>query len=79
MTKLEKMSYMENDTIGYWSALGGIEVKHITWDAEAYAIVVANAWSGKRSVHRCKIYNDINGAYIKLNGRVYRFDECLRA
>lgn len=72
---MKKAEIIEMPTIGYWSALGGLEVKTIEYDINDYCLCVSGAWSSKKTAHRVKIYN---GDYIKLHGYRFKFDECLR-
>ena len=77
MRKDEKQMYLRNKAIGYWSACGGVELLDINYDINDYAIIVLNAWSGKKSVHRVKIYYG-NRDYITIHGYRLYFDECIR-
>lgn len=78
MTKSEKQNYLNKNSIGYWSALGGAELKHIEYDINDYAIVVINAWGGKKSVHKLKIYYGSKRDYINIHDYRLYFDECIR-
>lgn len=77
MKKQEKQMYLRNKAIGYWSVHGGVELLDINYDINDYAIIVLNAWSGKKSVHRVKIYYG-NRDYITIHGYRLYFDECIR-
>lgn len=77
MKKTEKQYYLTLPAVGYWSEYGGIEVKEIQYGIEDYVIVVSNAWSGKRTVHRVVIHYGEN-PYMILHGRRHYFSECLR-
>lgn len=70
-------NYSKMETKGYWSALGGLELKDILYGIEDYALVVSGTWVGKPKSHKLKIYYG-HRPYIKLNGYVFPFDECLR-
>ena len=77
MTKSEKQNYLNKKSVGYWSVLGGAELKHIEYDINDYAIIVIGAWSNKKSVHRLKIYYGKRD-YITIHGYRLYFDECFR-
>lgn len=64
----------EHKLLGYWSALGGVEVYYV--DDET-CICVSNAWYGKKSYHAIKIRYNSRGAYIVLHGTRLYFDECI--
>ena len=78
MTAQEKNNYLEQTTIGYWSACGGMEVKKCEFGIYDYIIFVANAWHGNKSVHRCKIYYNDGQDYIKFKGDRYYINDCIR-
>lgn len=82
MTEKEKQYYLNCRTLGYWSADDGIEVKKIEYGIEDYMIVVSGSFTGNRRVHKVKINSaeDRFGyrAYIKINGKRYYTDECIR-
>lgn len=68
------------NTIGYWSALGGIEVKEIRYEIDDKIVCVSNAWYGKPKTHTVRIYYTQNGRpYINLYGLRFHLDECIRA
>ena len=77
MTKSEKQNYLNKKSVGYWSNMSGAELKDIIYDNNDYAVVVIGAWSGKKSVHRLKIYYGKRD-YITIHGYRLYFDECLR-
>lgn len=78
MNRTEKQHYLDAPCIGYWSEYGGIELKEITYGINDYAVVVANAWSGNRNVHRVAIHYKEDDAYIIVGHRRYHFNECIR-
>jgi len=80
MTNETKRKIKEEKTIGYWSVLGGLELKKIEYGIEDYAFVVSGAWNGKRNVHKLKIKQSRLGdyVYIQLGNTKYYFDECIR-
>lgn len=79
MTKLEKLLQMK--TIGYWSAIGGVEVKEIKEeDCETYVYCISNAWSGEKQAHRVKVNTTVSGEfYVVVHGYRLKMSECLRA
>lgn len=86
MTREEKKSIIENSSIlGYWSSLGGVEVRKIEDTPDGIKFYVkANAWYGCPTYHIRKVSTQFSndGAHkdnIKVyNQRLY-LDECLRA
>lgn len=72
---MKKNEIIGMPTIGYWSALGGLEVKEIEYGIDDYCLCVSGAWGGAKTAHRVKIYD---GNCIKLHGYRFKFDECLR-
>ena len=77
MTRAEKQEYLNKNSVGYWSALDGAELKGIEYGINDYAIVVIGAWCGKKSVHMVKIYYGKRD-YINIHGCRLYFDECIR-
>lgn len=76
MTKSEKIEYLFKDSLGYWSALNGAELKGIKND---YAIVVINSWYNisNKSVHRVKIHYG-KREYIIIHGYKLYFNDFVR-
>ena len=79
MTNKTKVLIDNMTTIGYWSELGGVEVKDIILGIEERAICISNAWYGKRSYHNvCINYTKSDRPYIKIHNHRLYLDECLR-
>lgn len=78
MTKKEKEAYINKKTIGYWSALSGLEVKEIIHGIEDYCICVSGAWCGNYTVHKAIIHYETERPYIKIKGIRFHFDECIK-
>lgn len=78
MTNAEKNYYINKEYEGYYSGYGGIEIKEIQYGIEDYVVFVANAWYGKKSVHKAKIYYNSDSTYFKFAGHRIKFSECLR-
>lgn len=78
MNKTERVHIDDMPTVGYWSCLGGVEVKEIQYGIEDYIVYISNAWNGSRSYHRVKINYDGKRFYITLHGQRLYLDECLR-
>lgn len=78
MTKQEKQNYLNKKSIGYWSALGGAELKEFIYDINDYAVIVIGAWCSQKSVHRVKINYGNKRDYIVINGCRLYIDECIR-
>ena len=76
-TRQEKRELDNLPTIGYWSALGGVEVKKVEYGIEDYIVCISNAWGGKKAYHRVRIkythakdsreYIDIEGTKLYLD------------
>lgn len=77
-TRLEILSEMK--TIGYWSAIGGVEVKEIKDEGyETYVYCISNAWGGKKQAHRVKVNTTVGGSsYVVIHGYRLNMNECLR-
>ena len=54
MTKREICE--SHEPIAYFSGLGGLEVRHIECGINDYLYLIADAWNGKKSYHKCKIH-----------------------
>lgn len=84
MGKYEKQALIESmPIIGYWSCLGGVEVRHIEDSIDGTRLYVkANAWHGKPSYHILKVLSRFTQTdtvnYISLFGYHLRLDECIR-
>ena len=68
-------------TIGYWSLLGGVEVKKIEYDIEDYVVCIVGAWIGQSRLYRVPIkYTHSKDArpYIFVGHSKLYLDECLR-
>lgn len=76
MTKAEKQAAIESKTVGYWSVLGGVELKRIEYGITDYAVCVTGTFAGKPSVHRLKVRF---GDYVVLYGNRLYFADCIRA
>lgn len=76
MTKKEICT--SKDSFAYWSGCGGVEFKHIEHGTTDYIYCVANAWHGKKSYHKLKIYYSITDSYVKLHGYKIWFGDCIR-
>ena len=84
MTNYKKQQIIENmPIIGYWSCLGGVEVRHIEDTIDGTKLYIkANAWHGKPSYHILKVLHRFTQKdtvdYISLFGYHLRLDECIR-
>ena len=83
---IERKNEIENSpVIGYWSCLGGVEVRKIEYTPEGILFwIKANAWCGKPTYHIRKVIEQFsNDGPHRDNVRVYNhrlyLDECLRA
>ena len=75
---MEKSKAMEKKSVGYWSTLGGVELKDIEYGIDDYALVVSGAWIGKQKMHRLKIHYTVDDGYIRVYGLRLHFSDCLR-
>ena len=83
MTKTEKLEIIDMPPVGYWSALGGVEVKKIEHGFEDRCICVSNAWhsgSDAKGVHKLKIRYDYkkDDSFVIIFGKQLYFSECIR-
>lgn len=80
MTKAEKNGVLTLPTMAYYSGFAGIEIKNIGYECdETYIIYVAGAWCNNKTVHRTKVYYNLNGnAYILYKGIRIPLNECIR-
>lgn len=77
MTKIDK--YKAMPTLGYWSALNGVEVKEFHLGSDEKVTVIANAWGGQKSVHTVKVnYNKAGEAYIIVCRTTPYLRDCIR-
>lgn len=77
---MKKTDMREMRTIGYWSALGGVEVKNIDGNREQLWCVTA-VWSGGgcNNCHKVKIqYNAKGEPYIRLFNQRFYLSDCIR-
>ena len=69
--------YRDMPTVGYWSDMGGVEVKEIQYGLDDYALVVAGTMSSSPTSHKLKIYYNNTEPYIRLHGRRLKFSDCM--
>ena len=69
---------LNNDSFAYYSGFGGLEFKKIEYGIENYIYCVSGAWTGKKSYHKLKVYNNNNGSYFKLHGYKIPLSDCIR-
>ena len=68
-----------NKTFGYYSGFGGIELKEFDYSINDSVYFVANAWYGKKSYHKARIYIGTNDhAYFIFKGVKISLDECIK-
>lgn len=79
-TRLEKATIEEMKTVGYWSALGGVEVKSVEHGTEDYVICVANSWYGHHTYHKLRVYYlpSTSRPYISIDNHRLYLDQCIR-
>lgn len=66
---MNKFKILGKKSVGYWSALNGLEVKEI---GEDYVECVSGAWNGHKQVAHCvKIRHNTKGDYIRLGGYTF--------
>lgn len=79
MMKSEKIKALQADSIAYISSCGGVEIKYILHGLDDYAVIVAGAWTGCKTVHRLKInYTAAGVPFIRLHGYTLPLSEAIR-
>ena len=73
MTK--KQICESKNSFAYYSALGGIEAKHIEYGICDYLYVVSGAWTNNKRYHKLKIHYTDKSPYIILHGYKCSMDE----
>ena len=76
MTKREICD--EHCTVAYYSGLGGVEVRHISYGINDFIYLIAGAWSNNKSYHKLKIHYGHKYAYIKLHGYRCRLSDFIK-
>ena len=65
--------------LGYWSALGGVEVFCIEHGIDVYVYCQSNCLHGKRADHKIKVETTAAGDFfIRLYGVRLYMSECIR-
>lgn len=67
-----------NHSFAYWSGCGGVELKRVEYGVNDYIYCISNAWSGKKSYHRLKVYHDNDGGFLVLHGYKIPLNECIK-
>ena len=68
----------DRPTIAYYSGLGGVEVRHISYGINDFIYLIAGAWSNSKSYHKLKIHYGNKYAYIKLYGYRCRLSDFIK-
>lgn len=79
MKKTEKNDAIIMKAFAYYSGFGGLELKKIEYGIDDYIIYTDGAFTGKKTAHKSKVYNDSNGAYFRYYNNKIRFSDCIRA
>lgn len=74
----KKQVCLNNESIAYYSACGGIEIKKIEYGIDDYVYCVSNAWNSKKRYHKVKIYYNGDNNYFMVRGYKIPLDECIR-
>ena len=75
----KKQMCLNNKSFGYYSGLGGLELKHIEYGINDYVYCVSGAWCNNKSYHKVKINYDSKGnPYIMVHGYKVPFEEIIR-
>lgn len=73
---------MNKPSLGYWSCLGGVEVKEIIYDIEDYVVVVTNSFNTlpyKKHLTKLLVkYNKNVDPFISFNGYKLYMADCIR-
>lgn len=79
MTQKARKAMLQQPTIGYTDALGGIAVKRIEYGINDYVTYVVGTMCTKPSVHSRKIMHSVKkGAYFVHNGHAVYLADCMR-
>ena len=84
LTDIEKRQLDKLPTIGYWSALGGVEVKKVEHGDVDYLICRVPSWKREPTYHRVKVqYPNVKGVeprpFIVIHYEKFYLDECTRS
>ena len=82
LTDYEKRFIDSMPTIGYWSALGGVELKKVEHGIDDYYTCVVRNWRSKPTYHRVKVqYTDVKYVepkpYIVLHYQILYLHDCI--
>ena len=79
---MNKRTYcLENETIGYYSGWGGIEIHGMEYECgEDYVYFVGGAWGSTPSYHKAKVQYTLTGnPYFNYRSHRIPLSECLRS
>lgn len=84
LTDNEKRAIDALPTIGYWSALGGVELKRIEHGIEDYCICRVGSWKSKPTYHRVRVqYPNVKRVeprpFIVINYEKFYLEDCIRS
>ena len=68
----------EHRTLAYYSGLGGLEVRHISYGINDFIYLIAGTRSDKKSYHKLKIHYEHKYTYIKLYGYRCRLSDFIK-
>lgn len=81
MAKNRLETLLSMKTEGYWSAIGGVEVKEIKdEDCEQYVYCISNAWGGEKQAHRVKVQYSRKDSepFVVVHGYRLYMRDCMR-
>ena len=79
MTKNEKLFYLDQKTVAYYSGWNGIEIKGIEYGINDYIIYITNAFTSNKKVHKTRVYySSGENDYFIADGKRIKLNECLR-
>ena len=78
MTKEERAKYLAMPSKGYVSAFNGLEVKDFEYGVTDYVIFIADAWRGKPTVHRARVYYTSERPFFTFEAMRVYLDEVIR-
>lgn len=79
MNDFEKDKIRKDERLGYISAFGGIEIKHLDIEGPDIMLTfVAGAWNGEHTVHKRKIYSNKDGSmYFMFKGTRVKLEDMI--
>lgn len=74
----KKSVCLNNESIGYWSGCGGLDIRKIEYGVNDHVFAIGGAWTNKKTYHRLKVYYSGETPFIKYHGYKVPFTEIIR-